>query len=106
MLMNSSAPKRCSHPLLQPQAVPDRPYDVKSLRDWLAERGTEPAIQPNPTRKHPHPYDRGTCLGRNLIERMFCRLKVFCIATRYHKRADTFMCAVGLVAAIQWWWAN
>ena len=41
---------RCpSHKLLA-----DRAYDAASLRDWLAERGTEPVIPPNPTRKNPH----------------------------------------------------
>ena len=32
----------------------DRAYDARKLRDWLAERGCEPVIPPNPTRKHPH----------------------------------------------------
>ena len=49
-------------------------------------------IPPNPTRKHPHAYDPDAYKGRNLIERMFCRLKDFRrIATRYDKRADTFL---------------
>jgi transposase len=35
---------------------------------------------------------------------MFCRLKDFRrIATRYDKRADIFMSAVFLVAAVVWW---
>jgi transposase len=67
----------------------DRAYDAASLRDWLAERGTEPVTPPNPTRKHPHAYDRHAYRGRNLIERMFCRIKDFRrIATRSDKRAD------------------
>ena len=36
----------------------DRAYDARRLRDWLAERGCEAVIPPNPTRKHPHAYDR------------------------------------------------
>jgi len=37
--------------------------------------------------------------SRNLIERMFCRLKDFRrIATRYDKRADTYLSAVLLAA--------
>ena len=60
---------RCpSHKLLA-----DRAYDAASLRDWLAERGTEPVIPPNPTRKNPHAYDRDAYRGRNRIERMFCK---------------------------------
>jgi hypothetical protein len=38
----------------------------------------------NPTRKHPAAYDLAACKARDLIERMFCRLKIFLrIATRY-----------------------
>ena len=85
----------------------DRAYDAASLRDWLAERGTEPVIPPNPTRKNPHAYDRDAYRGRNLIERMFCRLKDFRrIATRYDKRADIFLSAVCIAAAITWWTDN
>ncbi len=79
-------------------------YDANSLREWLAERGTKAVIPPNPTRKHPHRYDVKAYKGRNLIERMFCRLKDFRrIATRYDKRADNFLSAILLVAAVTWW---
>ena len=41
---------------------------------------------------------------RNLIERMFCRLKDFRrIATRYDKLARNFLAGVLLAAAIIWW---
>ncbi len=82
----------------------DRAYDATKLRDWLAERGCEPVIPPNPTRKHPHAYDKVAYRARNLVERMFCRLKDFRrIATRYDKRADTFLAAICLAASITWW---
>jgi transposase len=94
---------RCpSHKLLA-----DRAYDAASLRDWLAERGTEPVIPPNPTRKNPHAYDRDAYRGRNRIERMFCSPKDFRrIATHYDKRADIFLSAVCIAAAITWWTRN
>lgn len=80
----------------------DRACDAASLREWLAERGTELVIPSNPTRKNPHAYDRDAYRGRNLIERMFCRLKDFRrITTRYDKR-DTFLSAICLAAAITW----
>src|SRR5262245_17882527 len=61
-------------------------------------------IPPNPTRKLPHGYDAEAYKQRNLIERMFCRLKDFRrIATRYDKRADIFLAAVMLAATITWW---
>ena len=50
--------------------------------------------------------DRIAYRDRNVIERMFCRLKDFRrIATRYDKRADTFLSAV-LIAATLIWWLN
>jgi transposase len=82
----------------------DRAYDANSLRNWLTERGVKAVIPPNPTRKHPHKYDAKAYKGRNLIERMFCRLKDFRrIATRYDKRADIYLSAVLLAAALTWW---
>ena len=84
--------------------IADRAYDARRLRDWLAERGCEAVIPPNPTRKHPHSYDRIAYRQRNLVERMFCRLKDFRrIATRYDKRADTFLAAVFIAATLVWW---
>jgi transposase len=83
--------------------IADRAYDARKFRDWLAERGCEAVIPPNPTRKHPHTYDRVAYRSRNLVERMFCRLKDFRrIATRYEKRADTFLAAVFLAATLKW----
>jgi transposase len=69
-----------------------------------ADRAVAATIPPNPTRKYPHRYDKRAYKGRNVIERMFCRLKDFRrIATRYDKRADTFLSAVLLAAAMTWW---
>jgi transposase len=84
--------------------IADRSYDARKLRSWLAERGCAPVIPPNPTRKHPATFDPIAYKTRNLIERMFCRLKDFRrIATRYDKRADTYLSSVVLAAAIVWW---
>jgi len=93
-------------PTLPPtrRLLADRAYAAKSLRDWLAERGTKAVIPPNPTRKHPHRYDVEAYKDRNVIERMFCRLKDFRrIATRYDKRADIYLSAILLAAALTWW---
>jgi transposase len=82
----------------------DRAYDANSLRAELAQRRIKAVIPPNPTRKHPHRYDKAAYKGRNVIERMFCRLKDFRrIATRYDKLARNFLSAVLLVAAVAWW---
>ena len=82
----------------------DRAYDANSLRNWLAEHHVKAVIPSNPTRKHPHRYDANAYKARNLIERMFCRLKDFRrIATRYDKRADIYLSAILLAAAVTWW---
>jgi transposase len=95
LLAITGAPKRL---------LADRAYDARSLRDWLAQRGCEAVIPPNPTRKNPHPYDASAYPQRNGIERFFCRLKDFRrIHTRYDKRADVFLSTAFLVAALIWW---
>lgn len=84
--------------------IADRAYDAISLRTELRARRIQAVIPPNPTRRHPHRYDRDAYKTRNVIERMFCRLKDFRrIATRYDRRADIFLSAVLLAAAITWW---
>ena len=82
----------------------DTAYDANGLRSFLIERGTKPVTPNNPTRKRFHPFVKDSYKRRNLIERMFCRLKDWrCIATRYDKLARNFQSAVALVAAIIWW---
>jgi transposase len=82
----------------------DAAYDSKAIRRFLAERGTLPVIPNNPTRKNPHPFNPKLYRERNLIERMFCRLKDWRrIATRYDKLASIFAAAVHLAAIVIWW---
>ena len=84
----------------------DTAYDSNGLRSFLNERGTCPVIPNNPTRKHFHAFDKEAYRQRNLVERMFCRLKDWRrIATRYDKLAHVFASAV-YIAAIIIWWAN
>jgi transposase len=79
---------------------PRRLFGRPSLRRQELTRRTgarriKAVIPPNPTRKHPHRYDKTAYKSRNVIERMFCRLKDFPrIATRYDKRADIFLSAI------------
>lgn len=84
--------------------VADAAYDSNGLRAFLAELGTSPVIPNNPTRKRFHPFDKQAYKQRNLVERMFCRLKDWRrIATRYDKLAHMFASAVYLAAAVIWW---
>jgi transposase len=82
----------------------DGAYDSDGLRQFLRARGTIPVIPNNPTRIRIHPFDARAYKQRNLIERMFCRLKDFRrIATRYDKLAANYLSAVALAAVAIWW---
>jgi len=82
----------------------DTAYDSNGLRQFLTERGTLPVIPNNPTRKRKHPFDEQAYKARNVIERMFCRLKDWRrIATRYDKLAINFAAAIAIAAIIIWW---
>jgi transposase len=84
--------------------IADRAYDARKLRDWLHRNGAEAVIPPNPTRKNPHAYDAEAYKSRNLIERMFCRLKDWRrVATRYDKLARNFLAGAFIAATLTWW---
>jgi transposase len=82
----------------------DKAYDTNRLRDLLAQQGTAAVIPSIARRKPQIPYDRQAYRQRNLIERMFARLKDFRrIATRYDKLARNFLAGILIAAAITWW---
>lgn len=84
--------------------IADKAYDTNQLRHWLTERGVEAVIPSIARRKPMIPHDREVYRQRNLIERMFGRLKDFRrVATRYDKLARNFLAGVLLAATILWW---
>lgn len=79
-------------------------YDSDALRRFLLDRGTLPVIPNNPTRKHFHPFDDRAYKQRNLVERMFYRLKDWRrVATRYDKLAANFSATPAIASIILWW---
>ncbi len=67
--------------------IADKAYDTNSLRKLLAQMDIEAVIPSIARRKPLIPYDREVYRQRNLIERMFARLKDFRrVATRYDKQ--------------------
>ncbi len=100
---------RVAGPLLAPMPVArlciaDTAYDSNGLRQFLSERGTQPVIPNNPTCKRFHPFDPDIYKQRNLIKRMFCRLKDWRrIATRYDKLAANFAAAIAIATIVLWW---
>jgi transposase len=86
--------------------IADKAYDTNHLRSLLAKAKIEAVIPSIARRKPLIPYDREAYRQRNLIERMFARLKDFRrVATRYDKLARNFL-AGALIAAILIWWLN
>lgn len=84
--------------------IGDAGYYATELRQELAFRGTATVIPTIATRKHKWSFDRQTYKERNLVERMFNRLKDFRrIATRYDRLARNFAFAIALVAVVPWW---
>jgi transposase len=86
--------------------IADKAYDTNRLRALLADAGTKAVIPSIARRKPLITYDRKVYRARNLIERMFARLKDFRrVATRYDKLAKNFLAGV-LIAATLLWWLN
>ncbi len=86
------------------ELVGDKGYDSQALREWLQARGTQPIIPPRSNRKNQYDYDKTIYKQRNIIERMFCRLKDWRrIATRFDRNIKNFMAAIALAAAVIWW---
>lgn len=84
--------------------IADKGYDSAALRDWLAERGSQPVIPPRKNRKIQYEYDQALYKQRNAVERFFCRIKDFKrIALRYDRHAHTFLSAIFLAAIIACW---
>ena len=84
--------------------IGDTGYDARQLRQDLAFRGTATVIPTNPANKYKWPIDLEAYKERNLIERMFNRLKDFRrIATRYDKLARNFASAIAIAAIVLWW---
>ncbi len=84
--------------------IADKAYDGDGLRADIASRKAALVIPNKANRKNLHPFDPQAYRDRNVIERMFCRLKDFRrIATRYDKLAPNFLSAVCLAAIIAYW---
>ena len=70
--------------------VAGKGHDSRELREWLEGRGTGPVIPPRKTRKIRYHDDRAVYRERDIIERMFCRLKDRRrIATRFERGIKT-----------------
>jgi len=84
--------------------IADRGYDTNALRAAIAAQGAQVVIPSTTSRHAPIPYDRHAYKARNLVERLWCRLKDWRrIATRYDKLARNFLAAAPIAATITYW---
>ena len=84
--------------------IADKAYDADSLRNWLKTRRIKAVIPSTATRTVPYPLDRAVYRRRNLIERLFCRLKNWRrLATRYDRLARNYIAALALVSVVIEW---
>jgi transposase len=81
----------------------DRGYDADAIRDEIAKAGVEAVIPAKSNRRTPIPHDRAKYKWRNLIERLFNKLKNWRrVATRYDKTRESYLGFVAL-ASIKLW---
>jgi transposase len=83
--------------------IADKGYDANYIVDAVKSIEAEAVIPPRSQRKTPRNYDRELYKERNLIERMFNKLKHFRrVATRYDK-LDIAYLAFAFIAGIYLW---
>lgn len=80
----------------------DKGYDSNGIVDAVA-LGAETVIPPRLCRQEQRLYDKPLYKARHLVENAFLRLKEWRgVATRYAKRADSFLSIVQICCMIYW----
>ena len=83
--------------------IADKGYDTNAIIEMAEAAGMSPEIPPKGNRKEQREYDRHLYRVRHLVENAFLRLKQWRgIATRYAKRASSFLAAVHFRCVILW----
>ena len=81
----------------------DKGYDADAIRAELAAAGVEAVIPAKSNRRVLIPHDRAKYRWRNLVERLFSKLKNWRrVATRYDKTTESYLGFVTL-ASIKLW---
>ena len=81
----------------------DKGYDADYVIEAVEDMGAIAVIPPKSNRKTLREYDKELYKERNLIERLFNKLKHFRrIATRYDKTALSFMSFLNIAAIYLW----
>jgi len=83
--------------------IADRGYDSDEIISYVKQMNACPVIPPRSNRIKPRSYDKFLYKDRNLIERLFNRLKQFRrIATRFEKIKANFEALIYLACSYLW----
>ena len=83
--------------------IADKGYDSDAVVEQAARQGMQAQIPPCKNRKEPRVWDEYLYKLRHLVENAFRDLKEWRgIATRYAKRADSFLAAVHIRCMMLW----
>ncbi len=81
----------------------DRGYDAIHLRDWLTDMEAKPCIPPRKNRTIQCAYDIELYKTRNIVERMFNRLKDWRqLSPRTFRCPGNFLAAAHIAAIVIW----
>jgi len=83
--------------------VADRGYDTNAILQQAAQQGMNPVIPPRKHRVVQREYDKHLYKLRHLVENAVLRLKGWRgIATRYAKRASSYLAIVQIRCLVLW----
>tara|TARA_Y100000588_G_C13979700_1_gene806602 strand:+ start:575 stop:910 length:336 start_codon:yes stop_codon:yes gene_type:complete len=81
----------------------DRGYDSDAFIEAITNTGATPVIPSRRNRKQTREYDRVIYKERNLVERLFQKLKQFRrIATRYDRLGRNYLGMLQIAASMIW----
>ena len=81
----------------------DKAYDTNEIIATAREMGMDPVIPPKRNRREPREYDQALYRLRHLVENGFLEFKQWRgVATRYAKRAASYLAICQLRAVMVW----
>lgn len=92
-----------AHRRLPGRIAADKGYSSRKIRQYLSKRGIGITIPRKSNEKHRGKFNKEAYKQRNLVERLFNRLKQFRrVATRYEKRGQNYKAMITLAAILLW----
>jgi len=81
----------------------DKAYESDETRGLAVDNGYKPVVPPKSNRKDPWEYDKEKYKHRNIVERLFRRLKEFRkVYTRYDKTDVMFLAFIQFAFVVIW----